>query len=138
MYKRQLLISVTGVCLGLGMVKGILDNSPEITPVDVEPSGYLTIVYDSAGEQIQTLVKASSNRKPVTYDQLPQDLIDAFVAIEDSRFWTHNGIDLKGILRAGVIGLTNGFKFTEGASTSKMCIRDSFCIVYFFAWLAFF
>ena len=88
-----LLISVTGVCLGLGMVKGILDNSPEITPVDVEPSGYLTIVYDSAGEQIQTLVKASSNRKPVTYDQLPQDLIDAFVAIEDSRFWTHNGID---------------------------------------------
>lgn len=112
-----LLISVTGVCLGLGMVKGILDNSPEITPVDVEPSGYLTIVYDSAGEQIQTLVKASSNRKPVTYDQLPQDLIDAFVAIEDSRFWTHNGIDLKGILRAGVIGLTNGFKFTEGAST---------------------
>lgn len=112
-----LLISVTGVCVGLGMVKGILDNSPEITPVDVEPSGYLTIVYDSAGEQIQTLVKASSNRKPVTYEQLPQDLIDAFVAIEDSRFWTHNGIDLKGILRAGVIGLTNGFKFTEGAST---------------------
>ena len=39
------------------------------------------------------------------------------VAIEDERFYDHNGIDLKGILRAGIIGITNGGHFSEGAST---------------------
>ena len=48
--------------------------------------------------------------------QLPDDLVNAFIAIEDSRFYEHNGIDLKGILRAAYVGITNG-RFSEGAST---------------------
>ena len=44
-------------------------------------------------------------------------LQDAFVAIEDERFYEHNGIDLQGILRAGVTGIANGFHFSQGAST---------------------
>lgn len=44
------------------------------------------------------------------------DLVNAFIAIEDSRFYEHNGIDLKGILRAAYVGITNG-RFSEGAST---------------------
>ena len=51
---------------------------------------------------------------------VPKDLQNAFVAIEDSRFYEHNGIDIKGIIRAGVVGLKNiaaGGTFTEGAST---------------------
>ena len=39
------------------------------------------------------------------------------MAIEDERFYEHNGIDIQGILRAGVVGVMNGFDFTEGAST---------------------
>lgn len=49
-------------------------------------------------------------------DKIPEDLAHAFVAIEDARFYDHNGIDIKGILRAGFIGLTSGH-FSEGAST---------------------
>ena len=41
----------------------------------------------------------------------------AFVAIEDERFYKHNGIDIQGIIRAGVNGVAHGFHFTEGAST---------------------
>ena len=49
-------------------------------------------------------------------DMIPEDLAHAFVAIEDERFYEHNGIDIKGIIRAGVKGLTTGH-FSEGAST---------------------
>ena len=49
-------------------------------------------------------------------DMVPENLAHAFVAIEDERFYEHNGIDIKGIIRAGVIGVTSGH-FSEGAST---------------------
>ena len=39
------------------------------------------------------------------------------MAIEDERFYEHNGIDLQGIIRAGFVGISNGFHFSEGAST---------------------
>ena len=54
-----------------------------------------------------TLVGSNSNRIEASYEDFPQDLIDAFVSIEDSRFWQHSGIDLRSISRAVVGVLTN-------------------------------
>ncbi len=62
-----------------------------------------------------TLVGSNSNRIEASYEDFPQDLIDAFVSIEDSRFWQHSGIDLRSISRAVVGVLTNNYK--GGAST---------------------
>ena len=59
---------------------------------------------------------SGSNRVYKTIDEIPKDLQHAFVAIEDERFYDHNGIDLQGIARAAVVGLTSG-DFSEGAST---------------------
>ena len=108
-------VTVTGFCL-YGAVMGILDETPDMGNLDVSPKGLATTIYDASGNKIQTLIGKGANRSLITYDQLPENLINAFVAIEDSRFWTHEGIDLKGILRAGVVGLTSG-RFSEGAST---------------------
>lgn len=74
------------------------------------------LLYDDAGNQIRKLAAPDSNRLPVTLDQIPEDLQHAVVAIEDERFYEHNGIDVKGILRAGVKAITTG-DFSEGAST---------------------
>ena len=57
-----------------------------------------------------------SNRRSVTLDEIPKDLQHAVVAIEDERFYEHNGIDLKGIARALVADLKS-MDFTQGAST---------------------
>lgn len=111
-----LAICISGVCLGFGMFKGILASAPDISNLDYTPSGYATVVYDCNGKQITKLVSADSNRSYVGIDSIPQNLCDAFVAIEDERFYEHNGIDIKGIIRAGWVGITSG-EFSEGAST---------------------
>ncbi|WP_455618591.1 transglycosylase domain-containing protein [Eisenbergiella sp.] len=110
-----LAVGIIGICGGLGVVKGILASAPD-TDIDVSPSGFSTFVYDAEGNQIAKLDAEGSNRVPVSMDKIPENLAHAFVAIEDSRFYEHNGIDIKGIIRAGFIGLTSGH-FSEGAST---------------------
>lgn len=100
-------VFVLAVSLGYGVFKGIIDSAPEIDVASIEPSGFVTMVYDSEGNLTETLVKSGANRLEATYEELPQDLIDAFVAIEDSRFWTHKGVDFRAVLRAAVGILTN-------------------------------
>ena len=109
-----LCIAVT--CLGVGSFRGVIDNAPDVNDIDIMPLGYATFLYDDAGNQIRKLAAPDSNRLPVTLDQIPVDLQHAVVAIEDERFYEHNGIDVKGILRAGVKAITTG-DFSEGAST---------------------
>ena len=110
------IIAVAGA-VGAGVfAKRIIDNAPEVTPESVKPQGYATSVYaDDGTTQIQELVTSGSNRVYKTIDEIHKDL-HAFVAIEDERFYDHNGIDLQGIARAAVVGLTSG-NFSEGAST---------------------
>ena len=108
---------IIGVCGGIGVFKGIIDSAPTIKLEDATPSRFSSFIYDAQGNQLQQLVAEDSNRVPVTMDQIPQDMADAFVAIEDERFYEHNGIDIQGIIRAAVVGISNGFHFSEGAST---------------------
>lgn len=119
--KLFLLVAVVGVIIGgsaaLGAFKGCIDTAPEISSSDVAPDGFSTFVYDKDGNQITKLVASGGNRIPVTLDKVPLYLQQAFIAIEDSRFYEHNGIDIIGIIRAGTKGVLSGFKFRSGAST---------------------
>ena len=111
-----LVLGVVGVSTVVGAVKGILASAPDIAAVDVIPTGFSTTVLASDGSKIATLVAEGSNRRSVTLDEIPKDLQHAVVAIEDERFYEHNGIDLKGIARALVADLKS-MDFTQGAST---------------------
>ena len=106
---------VAGLCVGVGLFMGVVDTSPDISNVDVAPAGYSTTVYDNEGNQVTKLVAENSNRVYVKLDKIPLDMQHAFVAIEDERFYTHNGIDIKGIMRAGVKALSGNLH--QGAST---------------------
>lgn len=107
---------IVGLCSGLGIMKGIIDSAPDISEIDVIPTGYSTTVLANDGTEIATLVASGANRTYVTIDEIPKDLQHAFVAIEDARFYEHNGIDVYGIVRAFATGLPK-FKFNQGAST---------------------
>ena len=112
-----IIVGVVGISSGVGVMKGIIDSAPDISAIDVTPTGYSTTVLASDGTEISTLVASGANRKYVTIDEIPQSLQDAFVAIEDERFYEHNGIDMQSILRAAATGIAHGFHFSQGGST---------------------
>ena len=103
------------VCVAAGMGIGFVQSTPEITVDDVKPSEFPSHVYDSNGNLMIELTTTGSNRKEATYEEIPDNLKNAFIAIEDARFYEHSGIDPKGILRAVYYDVTEGR--TQGAST---------------------
>ena len=110
-----LVICIAGMIGGGLFVKKIIDDAPKVSPSDVKPQGYTTFVYaDNEKTEIERFVASGSNRVYKSIDDIPEDLQHAFVAIEDERFYEHNGIDLRGIVRAAVATLSGG---SQGAST---------------------
>lgn len=111
-------VCVCGAAAGIGAFRGILSSTPIIHLDAVVASGEATVVYDCEGNEIDQYISSNSNRYRVeSIDQLPDYLGKAFVAIEDERFYQHNGIDFKSILRSGYWFIKSGGKETQGGST---------------------
>ena len=106
-----------GLCLGAGVYRGIVADTPDVSEINIGPGKYASFVYDAEGNQIQQINEAQSNRIHVSIEDIPEDMQHAIVAIEDSRFYEHHGIDPRGILRAAAVTVASGFQETEGAST---------------------
>lgn len=113
-----LLISILaiGICTFFGIYKAVIDKAPDIDTIDISPQGYSTTIYDCNGIVTQKLVGSDANRIYKSLDEIPKVVQNAFIAIEDARFYQHNGIDLRGIARAAVTGILAG-KLDQGAST---------------------
>ncbi len=111
-----LIILVTGLGLTFGFIKGLVDSSPDVSSINVAPSKFATVVYDVNGKEMTRLVQTGSNRDYVSIDKIPDCVQKAFIAVEDERFYSHNGVDIQGIIRAFIMGVSR-FNFNEGAST---------------------
>lgn len=112
-----LLLMVVCIASGIGVAKAIIDAAPPLDLNDVMPEGYATIIVDQNGNEIQRLHIGDSNRIMVELDQVPKHMQDAIVAIEDKRFWQHNGIDVEGIFRAIFRNIQAQDLTASGAST---------------------
>ncbi|MBR1525004.1 MAG: transglycosylase domain-containing protein [Lachnospiraceae bacterium] len=128
-YMAAIIVLVAAVLAGsfaaAGVFRGILVSAPDISSIDVRPTGYSSSVYDSDGNQITKLVATNSNRIYQTIDKIPIDMQHAFVAMEDERFYEHNGIDIKGIARAAYIMVATR-DMSQGASTiTQQLIKNS-------------
>jgi penicillin-binding protein 1A len=109
-------LAIVGSFAGFGILKGLADSAPDIDQINVVPTGFTTNIYDKDGNLIQSLIGAESNRVYVKINEIPEVVRNAFISIEDERFYSHDGVDVKGIFRAFFTGLSNG-NFDEGAST---------------------
>ena len=73
-------------------------------------------IYSDSGKELASLSE-DTDATYLTYDEIPQDVINAFVAVEDRSFWTNGGIDYKGIVRVCLNYVRTKREVAEGAST---------------------
>ncbi|MCI6099959.1 MAG: penicillin-binding protein 1A [Selenomonas sp.] len=106
-----LLVMVTGI--GCGFLTASMNTKPDLAHDILPPAS--SHIYDTNGNEIAN-IHADENREPVKIAQVPKDLQNAFVAVEDNRFYDHMGIDPRGIARAIYANL-RGRTVTEGGST---------------------
>lgn len=93
-----------------------IKKAPDINTLSLVPDGYLTTILDEGENVVDYLYTSESNRIYVPLDEISINLQNAFIAVEDVRFYQHHGIDIKGILRAFFKGICHG-NFSQGAST---------------------
>lgn len=105
------LVMLTGI--GCGFLTASMNTRPNLAE-DLTPSASSQI-YDINGNEIAN-IHATENRMPVKISQIPKDLQNAFIAVEDARFYEHSGIDPRGILRALWANISGG-EVSEGGST---------------------
>jgi penicillin-binding protein 1A len=82
-----------------------------------------TTVYASDGTLLAEW-HAGENRIPVEYEDLPKGLVDAVVAIEDERFWTHTGVDIRAVARALIANLEAGDVVQGGSTITQQYLKN--------------
>ncbi len=114
------LVVIGGVCVFF-IIASVMKDAKSLS-VDKFRSQDSTPILSNDGE---VLVEVGlENRQSITYDQLPQVTIDAFLAIEDSRYFTHNGFDLPRFAKSAFNNLRNG-DLGQGGSTLTMQMVDN-------------
>jgi penicillin-binding protein 1A len=106
------------ICLSVSLLLGATACAiPQVSQDQRAPEALPqnSIIYAIDGTPITTL-HAEQDRVVVPIDRIPEVVQDAVVAIEDKRFWSHRGIDLKALIRAAYVNATKG-RIVEGGST---------------------
>lgn len=120
-------IVTAGGIAAFGTLRALTDSAPDLDDISVVPTGYRTNIYDSEGNLMDTLVGAEANREYVTIDQIPAHVQHCFVAIEDERFYEHDGIDVRGIFRAAYSVLkVGGLDFGASTITQQLIKQQVF------------
>lgn len=114
---------VIGSTVTFALVQNVLSNSEIMNKIDGLTSDSSSIIYDDEGKEFATLSGGSGVRENISYDEIPQVVIDAFLSIEDSRFFKHNGFDLPRFIKSGMANVTSG-SIVQGGSTLTMQLID--------------
>ena len=103
--------------VGMGVLIAFFDDTTDISSLEDFRPEIPSKIYDRNGELISELFTVK--REPVNFEDLPEDLINAVLAIEDSAFYAHGGIHLKRVFGALMVNLRSR-RIEQGASTITM------------------
>src|SRR5579863_2568042 len=118
-----------GLCgLGLvGLLAAYLVLAPGLPSVEVLKDIRLQVplrIYTRDGRLLG--VYGEKRRIPLDYAQIPRSMVDAFVAAEDENFWQHPGVDIQGVLRAGIHFTLTGERSQGGGTITMQLARNFF------------
>lgn len=125
--KKLLILSLISILLGLLTICGIYfyikDDLPDVSTLQDVRLQTPMQVYTADGELISQF--GEKRRIPLKLTEMPPLLMQAFLAVEDTRFYEHPGIDIIGIFRAATVVATSG-DFSQGASTITQQLARNF------------
>ena len=112
-----LILCVIGAGVLIGLVYGIWgdDLTIDISELILKEN---SVIVDAADENILAELNGDESRKIITLEEMSPYLPDAYVAIEDERFETHHGVDIKRTGKAILSFITNGGKSTAGGGST--------------------
>ena len=120
-------IGIVGVFLGvlalIGYIVGIAASAPSIDSLKPIDHGSTSSIYADNGQRLG-FITSDELRTPVDTTQLPRPLKQATIAIEDSRFYQHKGVDYEGIVRAGIKNLESGRTVQGGSTITMQLVRN--------------
>ena len=120
-----LILLAAGITAGTGYAIHVISGAPDAGSRKSEQEAVPSVLYDSAGNPVLEISGSQHDPASLAYAQIPQDLIKAFLAAEDNRFWYHHGIDLRRIVRAAYVAATTG-KIRSGTDTvTQLLVRNN-------------
>ncbi len=111
--------------LSVGYVRGILKTTPQITKESVHSKGHTTTIYDKEGKKLSTLSSSDSSKIYTPLSEIPKNLQNAFIAIEDERFYSHNGIDFYGAIRTAFLNIKSKSKIQGGGTITQQLVKNN-------------
>jgi penicillin-binding protein 1A len=114
---------IVGAIAAIGYVLNVAQSAPAITSLHPIIGGGSSQVYAADGTRLG-FIQSDQLRTPVSWNQIPANLRNATVAIEDQRFYKNNGIDLTGIFRAAVKDVTHGKALQGGSTITMQLVRN--------------
>ncbi len=110
-----LLLGIVATGFALSFVYSTITDSPDIDPQNMyDLLGNNSFILDNEGNPLEE-IEQDEQRVIVDYSEIPQILRDAFISIEDERFWSHSGLDFRRIVGAAWSNVTSGTQ--QGGST---------------------
>jgi penicillin-binding protein 1A len=112
-----------GVIAAVAYVAHIADSAPSTAKLRPRVSGGSSEVFAADGTRLGT-IQSDEPRTPVGWNEIPTDLKNATVAIEDQRFYKNDGVDLTGIFRAAVKDALSGAPLQGGSTITMQLMRN--------------
>jgi penicillin-binding protein 1A len=113
-----LALLAVGALSAVGWVVSVAASSPDLSTLEPASPGGTSIVYAANGDRLGA-IQADVLRTEINSSEMPETIKDATVAVEDRRFYQHEGVDFEGVVRAAIANLNSG-ETVEGGSTLTM------------------
>jgi penicillin-binding protein 1A len=105
-----------------GYVIGVAASAPALDELKPNDKGESSVIYAADGSRLG-YVQSDEIRTPIGWDEMPADLRNATVAIEDENFYKHAGVDYGAIVRAGIKNLESGKSLQGGSTITQQLVR---------------
>jgi penicillin-binding protein 1A len=115
-------VAIIAVLSAVGYVLAIAASAPDLSELKPADKGQLSVVYAADGSKLG-FIQSDVLRRVVPWRDLPAELRRATVAIEDERFYKHDGVDLNAIVRAGIKNLESGKTVQGGSTITQQLVR---------------